>query len=354
MQRPDGQGASLREAAIAQRKGTGLAVRSRKTQLGWIVVFIGPLALAWIASHPQTLSFASTPKQAPERVRGQDTSSKAPSPSRPRELVSLSGEVVDRDGRPVPDVPVTLIDSEERADALVSSRNAEVRKGETRTDREGRFRFGNLVPGRRQLIARPPGRAPAWTEPFLLKQGTRQVLILPLPVSVTGLTQPRAKLSFISRIPGFPVTAHNAVSSLSTADEGGIYDAEGLPPSVLFTVHVDAPGYRGRTFGPYQLPSGRYILDFDLQSGLTLRGTVRDGSGRPVAGARVVFDDARTFTGVDGSFSLLGLDEHNATLVVSQDGYIQTLLHEVRPGSVEVTLPRAAEATGHMIGGRGR
>jgi hypothetical protein len=101
---------------------------------------------------------------------------------------------------------------------------------------------------------------------------------------------------------------------------------DGLPPSVMFAVQVEASGFRSRAFGPYQLPSGKHFLDFDLETGLSLRGIVRDRAGRPVAGARVMFDAATATTDADGSFALAGLEERSSTLVVSREGYIQTVV----------------------------
>ena len=142
---------------------------------------------------------------------------------------------------------------------------------------------------------------------------------------------------------------------VATADEAGGYRIDGLlPPATSFAVQVEAPGYRSRSFGPYQFPAGRHIVDFDLDTGLTLRGVVRDGAGRPVQGALLTYDDARAVSEADGSFLLAGLEERATTLVVAREGHIQTVLTAVRPGSIEVTLPRAAEVTGRVMGGRGR
>jgi len=322
--------------------------------LGWILAAVGPLALVWIVSHPRRHPLQAAPPRSsaiPQRPeRSALPALKAPT----TEALSLSGQVVDAEGRPVVGSTVTLVDPEGRGDVLAPGRSREFRDRETRSDEGGRFRFDDLSPGRRQLIARAEGRAPAWTEPFLLQRDEQRVLTLPAPVSLSGLTHPRAKLSFQCRIPGLPHSGHRPVGTDAVADDGGGYRVEGLPPSLPFAVQVEAPGFRTRSFGPYQFPSGRHILDFDLDTGLTLQGTVRDGAGRPVAGARVSYDDARTLTQADGSFTLSGLEERTTTLVVAREGHIQTVLPSVRPGSVEVTLPRAAEVTGRVTGGRGR
>lgn len=326
-------------------------VRSRLKELGWIAAVIGPLVLVWILSHPRKGPFGPESPKGPSIQRGPDL---RPGPSTARGLPTLSGEVVDPEGNPVADAVVQLVDPQGRGDVLAPGRSREIRDREARTDSSGRFRFDRLPPGQKVLIARPPGRAPASTEPFLLEDDVHRRLVLPRPVSLTGLTNPRATLTFQVRVPGVPHAGHAPLAPSVVADEGGAYRIDGLPPALSFTVHVEAPGYRGRAFGPYQFPTGRHFLDFDLDTGRTLKGTVRDRAGKPVPGALIVFDDARATTDAEGAFTLAGLEERTTALVASRDGYIQTVLPSVRPGSVEITLPRAAEVSGRVMGGRAR
>ncbi len=332
------------------RKRTDL--RSRLKEFGWILAGIAPLAFFWMICHERTSSADPyTPRPKPI-LRGPDLAPRSPVASRP--ALILTGEVVDPEGRPVARVPVRLVDPEGRGDVLAPGRTREIRDLDARTDESGRFRFSDLAPGRRFLIAQPDDRAPACVELYLSEPETHHRLALPLPVSLAGLTHPRARLSFVSRIPGMPSPGHRPIERTAVAEENGAYRVDGLPPSLAFTVRVEADGYRGRSFGPYQFPSGRQVVDFDLDSGLTLRGTVKDGTGRPVAGARIVFDDARTVSDADGAFLLAGLEERTTTLIASRDGHIQTVLTAVRPGSIVVTLPRAAEVSGRITGGRAR
>jgi hypothetical protein len=328
-------------------------VRSRLKSLAWILAAVGPLLLVWGISHPrrhplQASRSPASPRPAPTR------GDPPPEPSR-RELATLCGELRDAENRPVPGAIVTLVDPEGRGDVLLAGRAREFRDRDEKTDDRGRFRFDALRPGRRLLIGRPEGRPPVWTEPFSVEGTLYRVLTLPAPLSLTGLTHPRAKLSFACRIPGLPHAGHRPVVVVANADEAGGYRVDGLlPPATAFAVLVEAPGYRSRSFGPYQFPAGRHIVDFDLDTGLTLRGTVRDGAGRPVQGALLAYEDARAVSEADGSFLLSGLEDRATTLIASREGHIQTVLGAVRPGSIEVTLPRAAEVTGKVMGGRGR
>lgn len=326
-------------------------VRTRLKQLAGIGAVVGPLVFVWILCRSGEPAF--TPKASvPPREKP------APPPPVPAassaEKFSLNGDVVDREGRPVADAQVTLVDPEGRGDVLAPGRSREFRDLETRTDGGGRFRFDGLTGGRRTLVARAGDRPPAWTEPFLLDRNLQRTLTLPPPVTVTGLTHPGARLWFTCRIPGVPSTGHEPFGRKVAADETGAFKVDGLPPSVPFTVRADAPGYRPRTFGPYQFPPGRHFLDFELDTGLSLKGTVRDRAGRPVAGARVTFDDGVAMSDADGTFQLAGLEERSSTLIVSREGHIQTVITSVRPGSVDVTLPRAAEVSGRVRDERAR
>jgi protocatechuate 3,4-dioxygenase beta subunit len=328
-----------------------LIVRSRLTLLAWILAGVSPLLLLWALFHPP-----QHPPQAPERrvaTRRGPAPVELPPPLESSQSLTLTGEVVDAEGRPVAAVVVTLIDPEGRGDVLAPGRSRELRDRETRTDGRGEFRFAGLSPGRRMLVARLEDRPPAWSDPFLVERSLHQTLKLPAPVSLAGVTRSHAALTFSVRIPGVPPTGHRPVTVAASADETGAYRVDGLPPAATFDVHVQAASYRPRLFGPYQFPSGHYHLDFDLDTGLTLRGTVRDVAGRPVAGAQVCYDDARSTTAADGTFQVSGLEERSTTLIVSREGHITTVLPSLRPGSVDVTLPRAAEVMGSVSGGRG-
>jgi len=327
-------------------------VRTRLKQLAGIGAVVGPLMFVWCLCR----SGGPTPApRAPAVVRETPSlSSAVAAPTVPAEKFSLTGDVVDAEGRPVSDALVTLVDPESRGDLLAPGRSREFRDCDTRTDASGRFRFDGLTPGRRLLLARAGIQPIAWTEPFLLQPNLYRRIAFPAPVTVAGLSHPGARLWFAFRIPGVPAAGRDPIGRKVVADETGAFKAEGLPPVAPFTVRVEAEGYRPRIFGPYQFPSGRHFLDFELDTGLALRGTVRDRAGRPVAGAKVTFDDASATTGADGAFQLSGLEERSSTLVASREGYIQTVVTSVRPGSMDVTLPRAAEVSGRVRAERAR
>lgn len=327
-------------------------MRSRWATAGGIAVAVVPLWVFWIAAHRPRLPDPQ-PVRHGTRILPPLPASAVPRATAGRRFQVLA-EVLEVDGRPVRGTPVTLVDADGRGDVLVEGRPRELKDRDAITDERGRAPFDDLPPGRYLLIARPPARPAAWGAPFVLTASTHEVLTIPPPVTLTGLTHPRAQLTITSRVPGLPHAGHQPVTSAATADDAGGYQVDGLPPSAAFTVLVEAPGYKGRSFGPYRFPPGRHLVDFDLNTGLQLRGTVRDGAGRPVPGARVTFDDARTVTDADGTFTLAGLEERTTTLIVAREGYLRSVRTSVRPGSVDVTLARSAEVSGRIAGGRGR
>jgi protocatechuate 3,4-dioxygenase beta subunit len=73
-------------------------------------------------------------------------------------------------------------------------------------------------------------------------------------------------------------------------DADGRFRTPGLPFDFIVTMSVRARGYRlaERSMSLQAVEGARAPLEFRLEPGGTLRGTVRDADGAPVAGARVV------------------------------------------------------------------
>jgi protocatechuate 3,4-dioxygenase beta subunit len=74
--------------------------------------------------------------------------------------LAAEGQVVDPDGRPVPDATVILHRVTEAGGLVFRGRD---RSERTRTDRDGRFRFEDVVPGTVAFVAGAPGFAPGET-----------------------------------------------------------------------------------------------------------------------------------------------------------------------------------------------
>ena len=120
-------------------------VRTRLNQFGWLAAAVGPLAFVWIVSHPRELTFQPVPKPVPKIEGDPEVSSKPLLNPRQREPLAVTGQVVDGEGRPVRDVPVTLVDCDRRGDVLLPGRSREQNDRETRTDESGRFQLDESV-----------------------------------------------------------------------------------------------------------------------------------------------------------------------------------------------------------------
>jgi hypothetical protein len=193
-------------------------VRSKLHLLMGIGAVVGPLVFVWTLCRSGESHLPSRPSSA---SRERPAAVAAPEPPATRERLTLTGEVVDASGRSVADALVTLVDPEGRGDVLAPGRSREFKDRQTRTDEAGRYRFDDLTPGRRSLVARAGERPPAWTEPFQLDRNLHRTLTLPSPVRLAGLTHPGAKLSFSCRIPGIPTSGRDPFVRTTAADETG-------------------------------------------------------------------------------------------------------------------------------------
>jgi len=205
---------------------------------GGIALAVVPLWVFWIVAHRTRLP------ERPAPSPGAGTPALQESPTLPRagapNRLQVTGEVVERDGRPARGVPVTLVDVDGRGDVLAPGRARELRDRDTITDELGRFQFLQLPPGRVQVIARPPDRPAAWTEPFLLDRAAHQILAIPAPVILAGLTHPKATLTFAVRVPGLPHAGHQPV---------GVEDADRGLDNGLHRLRRDADSQRTRSAG---------------------------------------------------------------------------------------------------------
>jgi len=114
-----------------------------------------------------------------------------------------------------------------------------------------------------------------------------------------------------------------------------------------------------RAGGDERVSGGGQSAGADRRPGITLRGTVVDAAGEPVAGARVWIPiqplgppgAPSAVTGVDGSFAVHGLPPQEAFAVVCADGFLQG--EEIIPYPAEpvrIVLDKAAALRGRVLG----
>jgi hypothetical protein len=130
-----------------------------------------------------------------------------------------------------------------------------------------------------------------------------------LPLDVTVFDAPKAP------IPGATVTlvdafGGDAVSRRTGADGAATF--ERVVADHRYTLTAAAPGFattRREVSGLQPQSTNRYVAQLGLAPGVSLRGVVNDGTGRPLAGARVQAEDGGPIarTGADGTYLLEGV-----------------------------------------------
>jgi hypothetical protein len=149
-----------------------------------------------------------------------------------------------------------------------------------------------------------------------------------------------------------------------TAAADGTYRIDAVPVGVYEAeARLGESLVSARQFG-LEVSGGRELtVDLDLEQGSELSGRVIEaGSGRPLAGVRVVVSSdvlslapAESMTGPEGAFSVPGLIPGQYWLSLAAPGYVTVSGAPCTvPGTeVEVTLQRAAAIEGQVVDQRG-
>lgn len=274
---------------------------------------------------------------------------------------SVSGVVVDADGRALPDVAVRLEGIQPRR-SVPSART---------TDAKGRFGFDGLIGGTYALVARHPRFGVALSPGIEVgseEDVRRDVILLP-GVAVTGrLVDPddlpvtgRIVVGEIAGEPA-PRSVADALGSDSAAD--GRFRIEGVPlgPGAL---SVTAPGFAARRvdFDARPVPPGTDVGDVTMDPGLRLRGRVRARDGAPVSEAQLAGHQrfgpgtslrAQGTSDENGAFVLGGLKPGRVYLWVRARG-LATHSSEVEAGAsdLDLVLDPAGAIAGTVVDDRG-
>jgi large repetitive protein len=244
----------------------------------------------------------------------------------------LVGRVLDDTGRPLA-----------HADVEAVAGPGDDASNTVKTEKDGRFAIGPLLPGRYQLWARLTGHAMTAPQDIQLRAEKESQLAIKLPraiqvlgqavdengLPVSGAVASAALLSFGSqdlavltgRLPmaadaaNLPAEALNRQSLIrSTASDGnGRFLLPDLPAG-SFRLELNAPTRLPVRRGPLLIEPGKTV-DLGrmvLASGVATQGRVLDAEGSPLAGARV---EARPMDGI-GSTVFAALTGEDGTFKV--------------------------------------
>jgi protocatechuate 3,4-dioxygenase beta subunit len=230
-------------------------------------------------------------------------------------------------------------------------------------DAAGRFEFPGVEPGHWRVIARHEPLAPAWQAvPVRAAADAAVSLRLGDPVTLRGhLTDAQARpvqgrLDVTVIDEAAPPRALSAVLSTETADDGRFRLA--ALPSGLIGLTARAAGLAPRRVevaaaaGARELDVGTVVLE----TGLTVRGFVRDPQGRPVAEARVTArgpeetGPTETLAARDGGFVLAGLPPGRVRVSAQAPGFA-AVSRDVEPGGerIVLVLPQTGTVTGTVV-----
>ncbi len=152
---------------------------------------------------------------------------------------------------------------------------------------------------------------------------------------------------------------------------GGRYSFPGFPPGVVKLV-VEAGGFAPAS-GGVVIPDGAVSIrrDFHMERGLSVSGRVWDGTGLPVAWARVLVERKvegpfsfsfrapreSCSTGPEGRFRIGALERGaRFNLVVKAAGFMEKTLRGVKAGTegLEIALERGGGVRGKVLDSRGK
>lgn len=251
----------------------------------------------------------------------------------------VSGSVTNAEGDPLAGARVNLQRSKtiEMGGAVMQT----VMMTSETSDAEGRFLFADQEPGTISLSAVASGYQEAKRDNIEIPRG-EDVTGQALPLATGAIVQGRV-LTPDGR-PAIGANVRRVTESSGMIDFGGqptdgngYYRLEGLAPGPVSieATHDDYP----RVVRDIELGEGIQALDLHLAGGFEVAGLVTATDGTKVADALVALAPAgrqwggpETKSGIDGTFSIPGVQEGEYTLWVEANGYAPS------PGIQRVTV----------------
>jgi peroxiredoxin len=259
----------------------------------------------------------------------------------------LKGKIVDASGQPIPGATVQM----DRLDLKPLELD-----WNTLTDADGRFLWDAAPSGAHPYFISASGYN-SRSEPGLVADGEDKIIVLRKSENgkvvvdgnvMDGATQaPVQKFTVITR--EFKQDSPEVHSQREVLDITGQFSAELSQDSAAYLVEIRADGYLPQVSDRKSPGDGDRRIDFNLQKGDVLAGTVYLPDGKPASGAEVAicsegagavlgagrlieqFRTNVTVTGPDGTFAFAPPEEARAIYAVSQEGFARLDLEEAKP-----------------------
>jgi protocatechuate 3,4-dioxygenase beta subunit len=271
---------------------------------------------------------------------------------------TLSGSVIDTDGRPLPGVKLSTTNTVDSLEVI--------------SDANGQFQFEDLLVGQRIAIT------------AALTGFTSARVVLPVPYTSaqitlrpTGILRGRVvsadsqpvktfEIEF-SRRPQTPLRQNSPGRRSFSSEDGAFVWTDAQPGS--WTITARAAGYQPTVRAGITVPESDVSEDavFVLRPGLAVSGIVIDGdTGQPIANAKITYRDSNTRAArefemlesapitesdIEGRFLLQGLAGGQSTLTVRSSGYADARRDVAVPAmDVVVALSRGGVLFGRVVG----
>jgi protocatechuate 3,4-dioxygenase beta subunit len=291
---------------------------------------------------------------------GIELSAQAPPPwieARLSPGLPMAGRVVDAVGRPAIGVRLVLEGerSYERHYSTDEPATVEhlVDRGQTTTDRDGRFRFEDLYPGEFALRVFPRGERQAYAESRARAGATDLELRLDPADFERVVLRGRVRDAVAGTpVAGTPVTGFVLTAMLETAEGASgvqreVRDPEGafrlgLPREVRMYLQVQAPGYATWTEPMRGRGEGEHEYDVRLVRERSLELRFHEADGTPAGGSLSVFDES-------GARLRIGAHGLRSSEVRLEDGVVRGLGLPAGPLRLVLRPGRGREAEEFLL-----
>ena len=238
------------------------------------------------------------------------------------------------------------------------------------TDARGHYAFVGIDPGLYRVVARHADFAPAWATVAVERGDDASAdLTLAPPAAIAGrlvgsADRPTPGRVTIAEADGAAPPLSLAPTMAADAGPDGRFRIEKVSPG-SYVLSATAPGYGAKR--AEIVVGGRQLIadvgDVALQTGLVIRGRVREATGAAVAEARINAFRDRSMgedrgegrTDAEGSFAIGGLREGTYRLAVFAPGHAM-VDREVEAGAegVDIVLETAGSLSGTVVDHRGQ